>query len=181
MTPAMTGMKAALHDAVERLRRMDARLLATACRRGLGPFDFVQMLGMRPGALDWFRFRAALLTRNLKRFRQAVHAGAGPGMIFGTDTHPASLASFVGHSQADWAECSDFASPLVSHVPAFVVGTLVEWSSVAGKFYTVERSSDLTTGFTVVAADLSATPPLNTILDPTATGPGPWFYRIRTD
>jgi hypothetical protein len=124
----MTGMTAALHDAVERLRRMDARLLAAACRRGLGPLDFVQMMAMRPGVLDWLRFRAALLTRNLKRFRQAVRAAAGPGVIFGTDTHPASLASFVGHNQADWSECSDFASPLVSHVPAFVVGTLVEWT-----------------------------------------------------
>jgi hypothetical protein len=124
----MTGMKAALHDAVERLRRIDARLLAAACRRGLGPLDFVQMMAMRPGVLDWLRFRAALLTRNLKRFRQAVRAGAGPGVVFGTDTHPASLASFVGHNQADWSECSDFASPLVSHVPAFVVGTLVEWT-----------------------------------------------------
>jgi hypothetical protein len=49
-------------------------------------------------------------------------------VVFGTDIHPASLASFVGHNQADWSQCADYASPLVSHVSAFVVGTLVEWS-----------------------------------------------------
>jgi hypothetical protein len=126
----MDEMKAALHGTLERLRNMDARLLATACQQGLGLFDFIQMGRMSPGVLDWFRFRAAVVGRNLRRFRRAVRAAAGPGVVFGTDTHPVSLSIFVGHNHAEWATFSDFASPLVSHVPAFVVNTVVEWARI---------------------------------------------------
>ncbi|MBI4551463.1 MAG: hypothetical protein HY710_04295, partial [Candidatus Latescibacteria bacterium] len=111
-----------------RLQSLNARLLTTACRQGMGPFDFLQLLGGQSGLIDWFRFRTELLTRNLKRFHREVHRAAGPDIIFGTDTHPASLSLFVGHNHADWAEFSDFASPLVSHIPAFVVNTLIVWA-----------------------------------------------------
>jgi hypothetical protein len=125
----MEEMKAALRAGLERLREVDARLLATACRQGMGPFDFMQILGMRSGIIDWFRFRSELLTKNLKRFHEAVRRAAGPDAIFGTDTYPASLSMVVGHNHAKWAEFSDFASPLVSHIHAFVVNTFVEWAT----------------------------------------------------
>jgi hypothetical protein len=60
-------------------------------------------------------------------------------------------------------------------------GTLIEWSSVEGQLYTVERSTALETGFIIIAPDLPSTPPMNNILDTTATAPGPYFYRIRTN
>ena len=124
----MEEMKGALHAGLKRLREVNARLLAEVCRQGIGPFDFLQFLGMQSGVIDWFRFRSELLTRNLKRFHRAVHAAAGPDTIFGTDTYPASLSMFMGHNHAHWDEFSDFASPLVSHISAFVVYTLVRWA-----------------------------------------------------
>jgi hypothetical protein len=60
-------------------------------------------------------------------------------------------------------------------------GTLIEWSSVEGQLYSVERSTALDTGFIVIAPDLPSTPPMNSILDTTALAPGPYFYRIRTN
>jgi hypothetical protein len=60
-------------------------------------------------------------------------------------------------------------------------GTLIEWSSVEGQLYSVERSTALDSGFILIAPDLPATPPLNSILDTTASGPGPYFYRVRTN
>jgi hypothetical protein len=124
----MERMKAGLRHALERLRTADTRLLAEVCRSGAGPFDFLQFLDLRPGVVEWFRFRCELLTARLARFHRIVHQAAGPGFVFGTDTHPASLAPFVGHNHADWAAFSDFASPLVSHLSAFVVDTLIAWT-----------------------------------------------------
>jgi hypothetical protein len=121
-------MKDALRAGLDRLRTVDTRLLGQVCRLGAGPFDFLQLLGIRPGVVDWFRFRAELLKQNLRRFHRAVHQAAGPGFVFGTDTHPASLSLFVGHHHPDWAEFSDFASPLVSHISAFVCDTFAVWA-----------------------------------------------------
>jgi len=59
-------------------------------------------------------------------------------------------------------------------------GTLIEWSSVEGQLYSVERSTALDSGFILIAPDLPSTPPMNSILDTTASAPGPYFYRIRT-
>ena len=134
----MEGMKAALRAGLERLRQVDAGLLAEVCGLGMGPFDFLQLLEMRPGVVEWFRFRTELLTEKLRRFHQAVHQAAGPDFVFGSDTHPASLAPFVGHNHADWLEFSDFASPLVSHISAFVCDTFMAWAR-----FLVELKPDL--------------------------------------
>jgi len=56
-------------------------------------------------------------------------------------------------------------------------GFVITWSSVAGKFYTIERASDITKGFTAIATDIQATPPQNTYVDTTGTG-GLYFYRV---
>ena len=124
----MEKMKTALRKGLECLRTVEAGLLTAVCQAGAGPFDFMQLLSMDPGVVEWFRFRAELLGSKLRRFHRAVKATAGTDFIFGTDTHPASLSMFVGHNHADWAAFSDFASPLVSHISAFVVDTLVVWA-----------------------------------------------------
>ncbi len=124
----MENMVAALRAGHDRLGKLNPQRLAAACRHGMGPFDFLQILDMPSKILDWFCFRADLLGRNLKRFHRAVHAAAGPDAIFGMDTYPASLSMFIGHNHAAWGDFADFASPLVSHVYQFVVLTLVEWA-----------------------------------------------------
>lgn len=58
-------------------------------------------------------------------------------------------------------------------------GFQVQWSSVADKSYVLQRSSNLLTGFTDLATDLAATPPVNLYHDATATGEAPFFYRLR--
>ena len=57
-------------------------------------------------------------------------------------------------------------------------GARVTWSSVAGRFYTVQRSGDLLTGFADVQVHVAATPPQNVSRDAGATGGGPYFYRV---
>jgi hypothetical protein len=121
----MDDMKASIQHAWDRLKAMDSRRLVAIARDATGPFDYWQALGMRQGILDWFKFRCDLLARNLVRFRDAVHAAAGDGFTIGFDTYPASFAGLAGHNLSRWAEFSDFASPLLSHVDIFPMRTLV--------------------------------------------------------
>jgi hypothetical protein len=66
----------------------------------------------------------------------------------------------------------------VNIVPHAQGGVEVQWSSATDKSYTIQRSSNLLSGFTNIAVNLSATAPINTYHDVTATGPGPYFYRL---
>jgi hypothetical protein len=60
-------------------------------------------------------------------------------------------------------------------------GPYINWSSVAGHYYTVQRSSTLLGGFSDVEVHIPATAPLNTFQDVTGTGAGPFFYRIQVE
>ena len=123
----MAGMISDLKHARERLHQLDGKRLGEVVRLGLGFFDIIHALDLRSGVIDWFRFRCDLVHRNLTRFRSAVHAAA-PDTAFGTDTYPASMALMAGHDYLRWDQMSDYASPLVSHISAFVCNTFIEWS-----------------------------------------------------
>jgi hypothetical protein len=57
----------------------------------------------------------------------------------------------------------------------------LEWSSVLGRSYTVERSTSASGGFAGVAFGVTATPPTNVWTDEAAPGSGPYFYRLRLE
>lgn len=57
-------------------------------------------------------------------------------------------------------------------------GVMVEWSSVEGKTYAIDRSEDLLTGYAPVASNLLDTAPRNSYLDISVSGPVQ-FYRVR--
>jgi len=120
----MDAMKADIHHAHARLQQIGGQRLAAIAQETMGPFDYMQLLGMRPGVIQWFKFRSELLGRNLTRFRDAVHNAAGADFIFGADNYPASFSLLAGHNHARWSEFSDFASPLLSHVDIFPMRTL---------------------------------------------------------
>ncbi len=58
-------------------------------------------------------------------------------------------------------------------------GIRIGWSSIANQVYTLQRTSDPAHGFALVATNLVATPPANSYLDTSATGRGPYFYRLQ--
>ncbi len=61
-------------------------------------------------------------------------------------------------------------------------GLIIKWSSVAGKAYLLQRATRLGDGpdmvWTVLVDNIEATPPQNRHADATATGNGPFFYRL---
>jgi hypothetical protein len=124
----MAQMRADIAHAFDRFRQLTPKQLATLATSTVGPLDAIHFTGLRPGLIDWFRFRADLIARNMKRFHTAVHEAAGPNFIFGADTYPASHSLFAGHDQTRWGEFSDFASPLLSHVENFPMKTFVAWA-----------------------------------------------------
>lgn len=56
-------------------------------------------------------------------------------------------------------------------------GVIVRWSSVAGKTYLIQRSSDLTSGFETIDTH-TATSEVSSYHDSGAEGEGPYFYRF---
>jgi hypothetical protein len=61
------------------------------------------------------------------------------------------------------------------------LGLQIEWSSAAGRTYSVLRSTSLEGGFVPVGSGIGATPPANVFHDPTAGGAGPYFYLLQVD
>ena len=68
---------------------------------------------------------------------------------------------------------------------AFTEATLISggirlgWPTTGNQTYIVQRSVDLSQGFVDVATGVVSTPPLTSWTDTSATGPGPYFYRLR--
>jgi len=73
------------------------------------------------------------------------------------------------------------ASLLKMLAPSITVsGVTVRWQSVSGKTYFIQRSGDLSVpaSFTTLQGNIAGQTGTTTYLDLTATGPGPFFYRV---
>jgi hypothetical protein len=60
-------------------------------------------------------------------------------------------------------------------------GILIAWQSAPNRFYTIQRTPDLSVGFTNLAEHIAATPPENVYWDTGATNAAQFFYRIKLD
>jgi hypothetical protein len=69
----------------------------------------------------------------------------------------------------------------IVNVSAAPAGALIQWTSVQGKFYTLQRTTNLQSGFTDVQIHIPATAPTNSGQDPTPAGSGTYFYRIQVE
>jgi len=55
---------------------------------------------------------------------------------------------------------------------------VVTWKSLPNRTYTVKRADDLSVGFYPIMSGITGAPPVNSFVDTTATGKGPYFYKI---
>ena len=61
-------------------------------------------------------------------------------------------------------------------------GFVVAWPSIADRTYALWRGTNLVPGvFDRLATNLAATPVVNTYTDLTATGEGPYLYRVQVE
>ena len=64
-------------------------------------------------------------------------------------------------------------------LPANTNGVVLRWPSVAGKYYRLERATNLLTGFnTIVRTNIAATAPTNTETDTAILPSNARFYRV---
>ena len=94
---------------------------------------------------------------------------------------------FDGDGAANGAEFvagtspTDSGSRFIASLPPISGGAVptIQWSSVAGKTYTLHKSTNLQVGFTILADNLAATPPLNTYTDPTPSAAAFYIISVR--
>jgi subtilisin family serine protease len=61
-------------------------------------------------------------------------------------------------------------------------GVVLEWPSVMGRYYRLQRATNLFSGFdSLVLTNLAATPPLNTATDTALPSAGPRYYRLELE
>jgi hypothetical protein len=86
----------------------------------------------------------------------------------------------AGTDPTNGASCLVFTSVVWN---AACTGIVVRWSSVAGRQYNLDRSSNLLLdAFSWnVRSNIPAIPPVNTETDTTASGQGPWFFRVKVE
>jgi hypothetical protein len=68
---------------------------------------------------------------------------------------------------------------LISILPSQTSGIIVQWDSVPGKSYDVQRSAIVATNYIPMVTNLLATDTITSFQDSTANGLGPYFYRIQ--
>ena len=69
----------------------------------------------------------------------------------------------------------------VSEATEEILGVVLKWDSVAGRTYSVWRSTDPSGGFTELYTGIPATAPMNEYEDSTATNDIPYYYSIRAE
>ena len=80
-------------------------------------------------------------------------------------TSATNANSFLGFSAAVW--------------PSNSAGPIVQWYSVTGKSYRVDRSSNLMGGsWSLLLGGITGMPPMNVYTDQAAPDAGMWLYRI---
>ncbi|RKY65047.1 MAG: hypothetical protein DRP99_00930 [Candidatus Latescibacterota bacterium] len=123
------GMREALLDLMERLQHLDARSVREVGKLDLHLLDFLQTPDAR-AVVDWFNFRADVISENIGAFGEAVRGAVDREIVFGTDNFPPSFALLVGHRYRDFVRSCDYTSPLLSHVDYFILSTFGAWANL---------------------------------------------------
>ena len=104
---------------------------------------------------------------------------------FGNLTTATASTDYDHDGQSDFAEYisgtdpKNDASYLLVQTQPGTTGFLISWPSKTNRTYTLERSTNLLSGFTVLQSAIAATPPMNTALDTAATTAQLCYYRIK--
>jgi hypothetical protein len=117
---------------------------------------------------DWWEWEYAKSLTNMEFGLDDDHDRLINAYEFLCGTDPADIGSSFRMDMPSREETGD--------------GLIIRWSSVLGKHYKVMRGSSWQSNFDhEVSAGVSAVPPVNVHTDTTATGMGPYFYRVQLE
>jgi hypothetical protein len=149
-----------------------------------------------------FRFRSSFNTWYLDDVSVTGGAGGGSGGVVDTNTNGVDdawelvyfgdLSTFSADSDHDFDGFSDLNEYLAGTDPTNATSRLealssqvssgavylLSWQSASNRIYTVDRSTNWTAGFGVLANNIPATPPVNVYTDDAPPGAA-GFYRVR--
>jgi hypothetical protein len=122
--------------------------------------------------------RSSTLSAPFVDIQTAIPGGA-PSTTY-IDTTAPTLGPYFYRLRLDDTAALASGAPKFTRIQKDALGGIrLSWLSAANEIYTLQRSSLLPAGFVDVTTNVVATPPLNSLRDATATGPGPYFYRLR--
>lgn len=108
--------------------------------------------------------------------------GGGGGEYGETDTDADHASDFAEYrAGTDPTNALSYFAVDISYTNQAALGTRLAWSSIADRSYGVWRATSIAGGFTKIEGGITATPPENVYDDATATGRGPYFYRIEIE
>ncbi len=137
---------------------------ATRFKQALQHIDWVGVYFQRNSSTQGQVYRIDdFVIRGASKLIDADYDGVSDWQEFMAGTDPGNASSLF--------ECQ---SPEATETG----GVLVQWASEPARTYAVHRSEGLTQGFQQLEAGIGATPPENTYRDLTATGSGPYFYKV---
>lgn len=121
------AMRSAIERFFQAFRKLTPEFFAEVRTSNLSLFDYLELLNS-PALLDWFSFRARVISDRLGEFRSHLHNEVGREIVFGSDTFVPSLAFLVGHQYKELTKALDFHSPLLPHVQVFINSTFASWA-----------------------------------------------------
>ncbi len=162
-------------------------------RAGTDPNDpasgliFTQILEVTNGtSLKWLSadFKAYALQRSTSPTGGFVDiqtgiAGTAPTNTFMDSTAPAGALFFYRLRIDDAFAVATGGLKFTGIQKDLLGGIRLTWLSASNQTYALQRAGNLAAGFVDVATGIVATPPLTSYRDASATGPGPYFYRLR--
>jgi zinc metalloprotease ZmpB len=102
-------------------------------------------------------------------------------------TNSAGTTDSDSDGLTDWAECQAGTLPEVPESTLLMNSAAwsasddfdVQWQSVTNRLYSLDLATNLASGFSGIASNIPATPPVNTYHDAAATGSSVRLYRVR--
>jgi len=118
-------MRAGMTKILNLMKTVDIRKLTRLRDLDLGFTDLLYYLGADASLVDWLNFRCDLIAAGMQRYHDAVKS-VREGVTMGTDTFFPTFSMISGHRYGALEKCSDFLSPLLSHVYIFTMFNFME-------------------------------------------------------
>jgi len=118
-------MKGGMTKVLNLMKDVDVKKLTKLRDLDMGFTDLLYYLGADASLVDWLNFRCDLIAAGMQRYHDAVKS-VREDATMGTDSFFPTFSMIGGHRYSTLERCSDFLSPLLSHVYIFTIFNFME-------------------------------------------------------